>query len=332
MAIPLIIGVAAGAVGLYKGAKAISNNKEAKDIESSAQSIIESAQKDLEKTRENTNAAFTDLGEKKAVTLATNIKEFIDEFEKIKNIDLSAPIANNLTVNDFSHVVVDALEEQINFIQTTGLGIAGGATSGSLLAYGAYSGVMALGTASTGTAIGSLTGAAATNATLAWLGGGTLATGGGGIAAGTMALGALTAGPALAVAGWYMASKAEKNLENARSNLAEARRFRTDVETSVSLLTGMLNVAAEISNIFSELRKYSRRELTKLKDIFNTTGYDYQQYTPDERAIVMKNIKIAQVIKTLIDTPILDENGNLLGDVESNVTKVRQQIEGLKTS
>lgn len=41
-----------------------------------------------------------------------------------------------------------------------------------------------LGTASTGTAISALSGAAATNAALAWLGGGALATGGGGVAAG----------------------------------------------------------------------------------------------------------------------------------------------------
>jgi len=48
-------------------------------------------------------------------------------------------------------------------------------------------------TASTGTAIGSLSGAAAANATLAWLGGGTLASGGGGVAAGTTVLAGISA-------------------------------------------------------------------------------------------------------------------------------------------
>lgn len=58
------------------------------------------------------------------------------------------------------------------------------------------------GVASTGTAISSLTGAAATNAILAWLGGGALAAGGGGISAGS-ALIAL-AGPV----GWTIAGVA----------------------------------------------------------------------------------------------------------------------------
>lgn len=60
-----------------------------------------------------------------------------------------------------------------------GLGGAAVGTAGGLAAAGATtSAVMALGTASTGTAIASLSGAAATNATLAALGGGAIAAGG----------------------------------------------------------------------------------------------------------------------------------------------------------
>ena len=49
-------------------------------------------------------------------------------------------------------------------------------------------GVSAFATASTGSAIAGLSGAAATNATLAWLGGGAIAAGGGGMAAGAVVL------------------------------------------------------------------------------------------------------------------------------------------------
>jgi hypothetical protein len=55
------------------------------------------------------------------------------------------------------------------------------------------------GTASTGTAISALSGAAASNAAIAWLGGGALATGGGGMAAGQALL--ALAGPV----GWGIA-------------------------------------------------------------------------------------------------------------------------------
>jgi hypothetical protein len=48
--------------------------------------------------------------------------------------------------------------------------------------FAAFGSVGMLATASTGTAIGTLSGAAATNATLAWLGGGALSAGGFGMA------------------------------------------------------------------------------------------------------------------------------------------------------
>ena len=57
--------------------------------------------------------------------------------------------------------------------------------------------VTALGTASTGTAISTLSGAAATKATLALLGGGTVAAGGLGVAGGTIVLLAVGAGGAV---------------------------------------------------------------------------------------------------------------------------------------
>ena len=62
--------------------------------------------------------------------------------------------------------------------------------------------------ASTGAAISTLNGAAATNATLAWLGGGTIAAGGGGVAAGTAILTAVsTGGAVVAIAGLGIISK-----------------------------------------------------------------------------------------------------------------------------
>jgi len=92
-----------------------------------------------------------------------------------------------------------------------------------------YGTVGALASASTGTAIASLSGAAATNATLAWLGGGALSAGGLGMAGGTAVLGGLVAGPAIAIAGFMMDSKAEENL-------TEAREFESEVDVQVETM------------------------------------------------------------------------------------------------
>ena len=73
--------------------------------------------------------------------------------------------------------------------------------------------------ASTGTAIGTLSGAAATNASLAWLGGGAVAAGGGGMAAGSTILATVsTGGAVIAVAGVGIITK------QVWDNLDEAKR------------------------------------------------------------------------------------------------------------
>ena len=69
-----------------------------------------------------------------------------------------------------------------------------GSGAGIATTAGAWAAVSGLGVASTGTAISGLSGAAATHATLAWFGGGSLVTGGGGMALGSCVIGRVSYG------------------------------------------------------------------------------------------------------------------------------------------
>ncbi|MFF8594361.1 hypothetical protein ACF061_23500 [Streptomyces sp. NPDC015220] len=107
---------------------------------------------------------------------------------------------------------------------------AAGAVAGGAAAYGAFTAAALFGTASTGTAISTLSGVAATNATLALLGGGTLAAGGAGMAGGILLLTGMVAAPAaaLAAAGFYVLRQ--------RRNKKEEERLRTEVEAAQAAL------------------------------------------------------------------------------------------------
>ncbi len=330
MAIPIILGaaaVAAAATGLYKSGKAIVDNNKAGDINDEAQSIISRSEKNMEIARDKCQKALSSFGKKKVEVLTVNIQDFIQTFEQIKNVTFDHNNElGNLTAQEFSHDVLDNMEKRVSFIIESGLGAGGGALGGALTAYGAYSGIMAFGTASTGTAIGTLSGAAATNATLAWLGGGSIAAGGGGIALGTAVLSGVVAGPALLIAGWYMGSKAESKLNDAYSNRAQAEKFESDINAAIALTDGIRKVAEKASSILSQLRKHSRRSINQLKDVINTQGQDYSQYDDKARFIVMKNVKLIQLIKAVLDTPILDKDGALLGDADSNFNQIQQNL------
>ncbi|GJF26459.1 hypothetical protein [Streptomyces sp. HO565] len=117
-----------------------------------------------------------------------------------------------------------------NAIRGAASGGAAGVAVGGAAAYGAFTAAALFGTASTGAAISTLSGVAATNATLAVLGGGTLAAGGAGMAGGTLLLTGMVAAPAaaLAAAGFYVLRQ--------RRNKKEEERLRTEVEVAEAAL------------------------------------------------------------------------------------------------
>ena len=104
-----------------------------------------------------------------------------------------------------------------------------GLASGAGTAMGAWALVGSVGAASTGTAISTLSGAAAKSATLAWFGGGSLAAGGGGVATGTLVLGGIVVLPALGVSAILSHRSAGKKVQE----IAEQRQILVRAETEL---------------------------------------------------------------------------------------------------
>ena len=329
--IPVAIGLGASALfGLYKGGKAIVDHNDADDLNNDSTNIIEQYSDKLDDARAVCGIALEELGKAKYSALTGNIENFIQVFSQIKNVEFNqATNLDNLNVAEFSDEVLNELKQEISMLSSAGIGVVGGAAAGAMTAFGAYSGTMALATAGTGTYIGTLSGAAATNATLAWLGGGTLASGGLGVAGGALMLNAIAAAPALAIAGWYMGNKAEKKLEEAKTNKALAEKFAADAKANITLLENITEIALQLSDIISELRKTSRRQTNALKKLIETSGSDYSGYAEDEKSFIFKCVKTIQLLKAVIDTPILDKDGNLLGDTKSRVAKLEKSVKSI---
>lgn len=207
--IPVLLGGAsllAGAIGVKKGLDAKEDFDRAERIGKSAQRRHENVVANTKKSQERTTALLVELGTLRKNIATNELREFI---EKVGNANL-----RNISREELDQMK-NLVKESLAFDAKVG-SLAGTVASGALAGFGATGSVGLLATASTGTAISSLAGAAATNATLAWFGGGALAAGGLGMAGGTAVLGGLVAGPALAVGGFMLANKAEEALEKAR--------------------------------------------------------------------------------------------------------------------
>jgi hypothetical protein len=158
-------------------------------------------------------------------------------------------------------------------------------SSGGIAVVSAYTAVGILGTASTGTAIGSLGGVAATNATLAWFGGGAIAAGGGGIVVGTAVLGGIVATPILFV----VANQAKKYYEN---NKAVAAKYYKELEAENSSL---LKQKKHINTVSDRIdKKVSFLDYASSRLIHNTKILDNLDIIKPEKHFT----KSAQIIST----------------------------------
>ena len=319
MAIPLLFGVIAAttaAVGLGKGVKGAIDTKEAMGVQERAEDILNRAQSNIEKIKNDTNEVIQQLGRAKLQSSANELKTFVDIFSQIKSVHLEDSVGldelSKLNITD--ELLSEMKKVALGATDVIGSGIAG-VGAGALLGWGTYGGVMALGTASTGAAIGGLSGAAATNATLAWLGGGALAAGGGGMALGTMVLGGIIAGPALLVAGGIFGSKAKEKLNNAYSNLSEAKKIESQLKSAGDELWIIIKNAKQLQEIIRALQTLLRKANKEMEKVTEKSN-NWAEYTRYDKDKVIGAMKTAQLLKKIIDIPLLTEDGALTREVK----------------
>lgn len=333
MPLPLIIGAAAiaGIYGAVKGVSGAMDHSNASGLNGDARSLVNTSNDEIEEQRKATNATLEDYGQRKLRAFNGVVAEFIGVFERIKNVELSqSPELEKLNAGDFTNTTLVGLRKDYQALQDAGLGLGAGLGGGAALAFGAYNGTMLLATASTGTAISSLGGVAATNATLAWLGGGSLAAGGYGMAGGMMVLGGIVAGPALAIFGHVLGNKGEEALNTARSNMEQARTIRAEATLMIDKLHVIDTITSLANTTFSKVSSQLRRSVSELKKVLDEHGVDYRMYPDDSKKLVFGSVKFAQLIKAMIDTAILDTDGNLVLSTEKRIKDVAAVASGRK--
>lgn len=335
MPLPFILGglaVAAGLYGLKKMVDSSDNNDRAKELYEEAEDIFYRAKNRLDQQKDVTNEMLENLGKTRITVWSEDMGTFVETFKKFKDIEWQGKVAddNNLKIS----------AEKLNEIQKTSIKAGemvkvgfGSLAAGTLAGVAAYGGVGALAAASTGTAISALSGAAATNATLAWLGGGSLAAGGLGIAGGTAVLGGIVAGPVLAVAGLFAASKSEENLAKAENTYSQARNSAEKMDVMTDTLKNIYNIAYDYNNFIYEFSSrfklainsvneihnkhfdiLSKKFLNRIKIFFGmkkSIKVSFNDLSEDEQKTLHIFWLMAQMLQSLLKQGLLDQNGNI---------------------
>lgn len=334
MPLPLLLvgaAVLAGGYGVKKGLDAKEDFDRAEELNNEAKRIYDSACTDLEAARNGAQAAMKKLGELKFDIYELRLIPFVEAFSKIKNVDFQDQrlkeefSLGGVSSNDMLAIQKAALDMK----EVVGGGVAA-LGAGGLAGLAAYGGVGLLGTATTGTAIASLSGAAATNATLAWLGGGALGSGLG-VAGGTAVLGGIVAGPVLAVGGMMLAAKAEEAKHNAYANRDKARAAAEQMKTAETVTRGIRQRFNEIHGALTRLNKHFQPLLNGLRDIV-ALNTDYSTYSVEDRKGVMMAAVMAKTLKNVLEAPLLDQNGALTTASRQALTEARDKLLELESA
>ncbi len=301
MPIPLLLWGAAAALaatGVVKGVQASNMMDEAKEIGEKAERRHRRAAAALDAARNSTQDSLEGLGKLKVSVFTQQIRHLIEAIKRTK----TASSTLKGFQEEFSIEKIKSYEKMILSSLELEKGIASGAVGGALAAMGAYGAVGTLATASTGAAITGLSGVAATNATLAWLGGGALSAGGFGIAGGTLALGGIVLGPALAIGGFMMASKAEEALTEAKEYKAEVAVAVAKMQTAETAMGGIVTSAQEMSAIIIELAK--RFEQVKVHD-------------DRDPAAFQRMLAVGTSLKKALEVAILNKEGVAINNIKA---------------
>lgn len=301
-------------VNAYNHYQAVRQNREQAD------EIVHNVEIEVGKVRYLANERLQYMGKIRLEALRNSVGRFIiivermnqgvrdKEYEMLTQIDMSEGELKEMEI-----VAVD--QKKMTAVVGTG------ASAAAAAAYGAQAavkwGVQKFAEASTSTAIKQLSGAAAEKATMAWLGGGSVASGGGGVAAGasrmailgTAAAGITILTTAATVASMYYSQKHTESTQY----LADVKIWEAKTMSACELMKMIVRRSDEIATLTTRLETRCSDALDSLDaivDIFDNNDIAHVK-TFQKAALLVKSVS------QLCQTPLIDENGGFNEELNS---------------
>lgn len=294
------------ASGIKSGIEAMDDLDMAKYKSEQASRLSENAKKNMDAANELAMDRLEKLSFTKISILAGNMSDFIAGFERIKNFDVKETEGID-ELKDFHELKQELVEikEAALGVKDIALGGAASVALGSLAPKLVQSTMLHLVTR------GGLSGAAASNHALALLGGGAKKIGGMGMAGGASVLKGLGIGSAVSLAGSIFASKARKKYNDAEAEYLQAEALNEHAENTCIVLGGITVRASQLNGVLQILNNYFTDSIKNMYDILDKSGDNFADYSVADKKSVCLCATLAKTIKSIIDTTLLNSDGEL---------------------
>ena len=320
MVLPLIpvaliaIGAVTGGGGVALGGMGALDIKKAMDQQNEARSRYERCVKRSERRLAVANRHLENLGkqqEQALVDVVLRMAEFLRRHQKqvreSERLLVDGVGADMSQVPGLAKLDVDA----VSWIG----GAIGSATAAAGTSMGVTAAATSFGAASTGAAISGLSGVAAESATLAFLGGGSLASGGGGMALGAAALNIAIIGPALLVGGFVTKGQGTKAVTKAAEYGAKVAVAIAELDETDARLGAVRARVSELGSLLTDLTEKSVKALDHLE----FEPFDAKAHAPR----FQKALSLVMAVRDVAAAPVIDASGELTEQSANLTVKYR---------
>ena len=334
MPVPIIVGVGLGAVvvgGLGIGGEGSRRQLKARRINRTVSEMLEDAEARQAKAVRACQKAADKLGRRKVQVMTSEMHELHEQLSRFRGFGFEGTAVDE-SAPETQGIDPDALDKidfgRWNVIAGASSGVvvvASGAGTSSAVVTGASTALVWGGaTTAGGTSIGTLSGAALTNATLAWFGGGSLAAGGGGVAAGTLVLSGVATAPAALVGGVALLHIGNKNLKKAEANKVEAIAMIARADAENVKLGKMTRRARDYERLLAELQGLLAGSVRSLRTIANKQT-DASKLTAAQRAKVRRALELFAMTDALVNAELM-RDGELTDSSKRLLTQGRRLV------
>lgn len=311
-----------------------------KKIKNQADEDLSNAKEELEDKRNKTEKSIEKLGDAKLSAYSGSLENFYNCYTQISKADrkpFKRP-TDSVSYKDVKHSLITISKTQIS-LKKVAVQSAGAVSTGALVAGGTYFAVKGL-------VFGKLAGVAAKNATLAWLGGGSLASGGAGMAGGMVVLGGIALAP-VALFSMYMGySSGKRKLNDAKNYADEVEVFVQKVKTLICELNQIDRAAKLFTKTILSMDAVLQVQIEKLEPVINRLSnrtffqrvirdpvkkfFHKNIFEPDELRAITDALNSAVLLSSLIEKPLMNDNGGFISSSLEFVESANEKAETYK--
>lgn len=135
------------------------------------------------------------------------------------------------------------------------------------------------------------------------------------------------AAPAMLLYSFMKTDEADAALYEAKTRLDEAQYYEERSKNIATLFNAIAKRGKQIDDLLNGLNHYFNNAVRQMKDAVKKEGYTWKKYSDESKAIIFYTFQIAQTVKMIVDTSMIQDDWSINPDIEKTIQIGSQTFE-----